>query len=230
MSAVLRSQPIREPATDAAPRRRACDGEAVLPPAGELVHRSQPAGDFARRPLAVEVLGRFAREELLPRPLEARAPAGGLRRRASDDEATDARSAAPARHESRATVDGLQRLVCISEIAPATTEIDVHVIASITGLHHRRMDVTGVLVRGGGYLVQLVEGRAEALEAVLRRVEAESRHCATRVLSNAPITKRRFDRWATLLVQDETLVRDIGELHRSGQIGEQLMAAIVERL
>ena len=222
MSAVLRALPKPLPAVAADPalRRRACDDET----------QPAPAPGLAAGPLAGDVLARFARDDLAPRPQEARGAPAALRRRAGDDEAGAARRGSPARQEPRAAVDGLQRLVCISEIAPATTEIDIHVIASITGLHHRRTDVTGVLVRGGGYLVQVVEGRTEALEAVLRRAEAESHHRATRVLSNAPITKRRFDRWATVVVHDETLVRDIGELHRSGQIGERLMAAIVERL
>jgi hypothetical protein len=176
-------------------------------------------------------MSRLVHAEPALRTHQERGPAAGLRRRACDAEApADGRRAAPHPEPRVPAVEGLQRLVCISEVAPAATEIDVHVIASIAGLHHRRMDVTGVLVHGGGYLVQVAEGRAEAMTAVLRRIEADPHHRAMRVLSDAAIVRRRFDRWATIVVHDPALLHDIGELHRSGQIGEHLMAAIVDRL
>jgi hypothetical protein len=221
MSAVLRSPLDAAPSASVGPpRRRASDDEPAA---------AAPAG-LAPRALPQELRARFAVDAPLSRVPEAR-PAATPRRRASDDDATRAGRVPPARAEPRVpAVDGLQRFVCISETGPTTTDIDVHVIASIAGLHHRRMDVTGVLVHGGGYLVQVVEGRAEALAAVMRRIEEDPHHRATRVLSNAAIGRRRFDRWATVAVRDESLLNDIGELHRSGQIGEHLMAAIVDRL
>lgn len=202
-------------------------------PLRRRAHDDEPAaaapGVHAAGRLAGETLARYMRDELVPRVPEARDTQGALRRRASDDEATGARRGA-ARDDTRTAVDGLTRLVSISEIAPSTTEIDVHVLASVTGLHHRRMDVTGLLIRTGAHFVQIAEGRAEALAIVMRRIEAEPHHRAMRILSNAPITRRRFDRWATTVVDDATLVGDIAELHRSGRIGEHLMAAIVDRL
>ena len=203
-------------------RRRAHDDEPAPAPA--------TPGVLAAGRLAGETLARYMRDELVPRAPEARDDQGALRRRASDEAASGTRRGIAERDDSRCAVGGLTRLVSISEIAASTTEIDVHVLASVTGLHHRRMDVTGLLIRTGSHFVQIAEGRAEALAIVMRRIEAEPHHRAMRILSNAPIAKRRFDRWATAVVRDEALVGEIAELHRSGRIGEHLMSAIVDRL
>jgi hypothetical protein len=222
LSAVLRALPDAGPSASVPPpRRRAGDDEPAPAAPAPLVPPGLPGGATPW----------FGPPEPAQRTHEARGPAAGLRRRAGDAEASaEGRRVTTHPGPRMPAVEGLQRLVCISEVAPAATEIDVHVIASIAGLHHRRMDVTGVLVHGGGYLLQVAEGRAEAMTAVLRRIEADPHHRAMRVLSDAGIVRRRFDRWATIVVHDPALLHDIGELHRSGQIGEHLMAAIVDRL
>jgi len=228
MSAVFRALFDAAPSASVAPpRRRASDGEPAEASPTDL---ADLAG-LGARPLPPELLTRFGRDEPAPRTPEPRVQAAVPRRRVDDADLPAPSRAGPARGDVRApAVEGLQRFVCISEVGPATTDVDVHVIASIAELHHRRMDVTGLLAHGGGYLLQVVEGRAEALAAVMRRIEEDPHHRATRVLSDTPIGQRRFDRWATVVVRDPSVLHDLGELHRSGQIGEHLMAAIVDRL
>lgn len=60
--------------------------------------------------------------------------------------------------------------------------------------------ITGALLFGGGHFVQVLEGPAPAVEALLRRIEADPRHEGFEVLLRRPTPARQFADWHMALV------------------------------
>jgi len=110
----------------------------------------------------------------------------------------------------------LSRIVYVSETTPATTETDLHAILSSARMRNRRLDVTGLLLRGHRHFLQVLEGRPDALDDVMRRVEADPRHRALRVLLREPAPQRDFGDWSMALVQRFDLDDEVALLHRDG--------------
>ena len=55
--------------------------------------------------------------------------------------------------------------------------------------------VTGILLVGGGYFLQLMEGRREAVASTLGRVAMDSRHEKMTVLLSQSVEHRRTGHW-----------------------------------
>jgi hypothetical protein len=109
----------------------------------------------------------------------------------------------------------LFRLVYVSTIAPSMTEVDLQVLLGAAQMRNRRLDVTGVLVRGRRHFAQHLEGRADALEQVMARVRADARHSGLVVLARTPITKRQFGRWDMRLVPRASLDDELDRLREA---------------
>jgi len=71
-----------------------------------------------------------------------------------------------------------------------------------------RHNVGGVLCYLDGYFVQCLEGEADEVETVYRRIASDPRHQDVRILSRRPVTRRRFRAWSMkYAVADENLRR-----------------------
>jgi hypothetical protein len=90
----------------------------------------------------------------------------------------------------------LERLVYESTATGTTASIgNLAVILAESQRNNDRDGLTGVLAAHRDRYIQVVEGPAQALDALLRRLESDPRHRDIILLGREPITARLFGRW-----------------------------------
>lgn len=99
----------------------------------------------------------------------------------------------------------LHRILYLSDATPGMDTAALRRLVSKAQIANRRQDLTGVLAIGNGTFAQVLEGRAEVVEALLARIAEDPRHHNIVVLSREEIQSRCFDRWAMELLFDESL-------------------------
>jgi hypothetical protein len=78
---------------------------------------------------------------------------------------------------------------------------DNSVLAGILSAARRnnpRLDITGALICRHDLYLQLIEGPAEAIDALFARIAADDRHANVEVLLSEPMGERMFPNWAML--------------------------------
>jgi hypothetical protein len=75
-------------------------------------------------------------------------------------------------------------------------EPEVSRILSQSRRNNPRHNVGGVLCYSDGHFFQCLEGAANDVEAVYRRIATDPRHQDIRVLSRRPVGERRFKAWS----------------------------------
>lgn len=93
--------------------------------------------------------------------------------------------------------------VAAADLAPG----EVFSIIEISAGNNARNDLTGFLLFRDGEFFQVVEGPEPAIDALLRRLEADTRHHSITMLHREPIAMRHFAKWKMkrLAVADETV-------------------------
>lgn len=71
-------------------------------------------------------------------------------------------------------------------------------ILSVARRNNPREGITGALVCRHDIYLQLIEGPAEAIDALYARIEADDRHFDVRLLLEEPVADRIFPNWAML--------------------------------
>ena len=124
----------------------------------------------------------------------------------------------------------LKRIFYVSEIASGVTDVDVQVILGIAQVNNRRLDVTGMLAQSDGHFAQVLEGRAEAVAALMDRIRADERHVDVRVLLDEPIIRRQFAHWSMGLIRRDDMAEEMHRLHRDGCADEAQARAMIASL
>jgi len=119
----------------------------------------------------------------------------------------------------------LVRVFYVSEIADDVSDLDVQVILGASQINNRRTDVTGMLVQSDGHFAQLLEGREEAVDAIMARIARDHRHRGLRVLLREPTTTRQFARWAMGLRRRDDVQETLTRLHEA----RRLMLALTQQ-
>ena len=83
----------------------------------------------------------------------------------------------------------LVRVFHVSAIVEPLADVEVQVILGASQIWNRRRDITGMLARSDGHFAQVVEGRREAIDALL----------------DEPVTRRKLAHWAMGLAQPKQL-------------------------
>jgi hypothetical protein len=125
----------------------------------------------------------------------------------------------------------LTRLLYISAISPQTSPTDIAAIVSTAQLRNRRRDLTGLLIASRTHFAQVLEGRGEAIDELLRRVVQDPRHIGVRIQSREAVKLRRFDRWSMEFVRRDDLGEQLAAAHRAAPAPgtvEALMQELVE--
>jgi hypothetical protein len=127
----------------------------------------------------------------------------------------------------------LQRLVYEST-ATGSTESLLN-IATILGESQRNNDrdgLTGALAAHGGRFVQVVEGEAARLDALLKRLANDPRHRDIRLIDREPITDRLFGQWsmASLRTSPELAAMVEAVMEKRDHTAQSIIAAMLDGL
>ncbi|WP_157270829.1 BLUF domain-containing protein [Azohydromonas aeria] len=141
--------------------------------------------------------------------------------------------------ELRDGVDCAGRSICrflyASRLAPGQPATVVGALLTQARERNRQLGLSGALLFDGEHFLQLLEGPAEVVDALARRIEADPRHTEVQVLlhgadAQAPLFQRWWGGWADadavqaflaldrgdparLLDAFRALVRDEGDMH-----------------
>jgi Sensors of blue-light using FAD len=92
---------------------------------------------------------------------------------------------------------GLERLVYESTATGTTDSLtNLVVILAESQRNNARDGLTGALAAHRDRYIQVIEGSAQALDALLRRLESDPRHRDLVLMDRAPITYRLFAGWS----------------------------------
>ena len=104
-------------------------------------------------------------------------------------------------------------------------------LAEAASRRNAQRGLTGALLFTGGCFAQVLEGPADALQAMMARIEADPRHTDVRRLIDAPLEARRFGAWSMMLLEapaaDDLVVQVIADPAPSPERAERLMALLL---
>jgi Sensors of blue-light using FAD len=108
------------------------------------------------------------------------------------------------------TTHALMRLAYTSRsnAAPAQREAQARAIAERASAHNAQHGITGLLALVSGRYLQILEGPANAVEALFARIRADTRHSEVSLLLCAPIDDTLFADWSMGLI-DRTEAADV---------------------
>lgn len=91
----------------------------------------------------------------------------------------------------------LHRIIYASRVKIPEADLDheIHAIIRASIRNNRDVAVTGLLLVHDGWFVQALEGPAEAVMNVYRRIGDDPRHEGSRVLAAGPVASREFGDW-----------------------------------
>ncbi|MEZ5667932.1 MAG: BLUF domain-containing protein [Alphaproteobacteria bacterium] len=89
----------------------------------------------------------------------------------------------------------IRSLVYISAAARTITDVDIAAILSAADRNNARKQLTGVLLFTGEAFLQVLEGPADQVAAMLDLIRADTRHSNMIVLLDRSIAARQFGDW-----------------------------------
>ena len=95
----------------------------------------------------------------------------------------------------------LRQLTYVSRSRQGLTAGDVGAIIHVSRRNNRWASVTGLLLYNGHSFLQALEGPHDAVGKVARRIEADTRHCDVRYLSDRAVDRREFGEWEMALLK-----------------------------
>lgn len=96
------------------------------------------------------------------------------------------------------------RLLYISQARPASPG-DLESILQTARTHNPRLSITGVLVHGGGWYMQLLEGPEHSVLRLYARILDDPRHFDPRVIHVTPASEALFGEWSMGFVERNPL-------------------------
>lgn len=83
-----------------------------------------------------------------------------------------------------------------SKARSGITDADIEAILQTSRRHNEAADVTGMLLIGNGYFVQIIEGTGPTVDRTYRRILSDGRHSDAVLLYEGSGEPRRFGGWA----------------------------------
>lgn len=90
----------------------------------------------------------------------------------------------------------LTRLLYISDVAEIFEFSDLQSILEKAQKNNPALDVTGFLVMASKRFLQVIEGPAENVNLLFRKIIRDSRHADCRLIEYTEIADRLFDQWS----------------------------------
>lgn len=90
----------------------------------------------------------------------------------------------------------LEQLIYISEsVGPVASALQMSDILATARPNNRRDAITGALTAADGRFIQIIEGPAAALDDLLTRLKADTRHREVQIVERRPVGARDFAEW-----------------------------------
>jgi hypothetical protein len=114
----------------------------------------------------------------------------------------------------------LERIVYVSMAAEAQTSDTIDSILTVSRARNAEQGITGLLIGGGRWYLQLLEGECACLEPVWQSIRKDPRHRHVVLVQRRPLRHRAFADWAMKFRrgQDEEFMASVEEL--TGGIGD----------
>lgn len=109
--------------------------------------------------------------------------------------------------ESRPVAIPLLRLVYVSRRPEPTTEVIVKGIVSHAIERNAAINVTGVLLVGRSWFVQMLEGEGRCVSATFKRIEQDKRHSAVQVVQRREIFELLCPEWGMACMDEHRELR-----------------------
>ena len=116
--------------------------------------------------------------------------------------------------------DELFQVVFVSRCRGEIDEAQLHRIQQKASAHNQASGVTGVLLVGGGYFLQLLEGPHVALSAAVGRIAMDQRNENLTVLYCKPAKERRTGFWNMGVLDTRPLPWAVDILEMSRRLSE----------
>jgi len=97
------------------------------------------------------------------------------------------------------------RLLYISQAALGITDEQVQDILKTAQRNNPTTGITGVLVRGGGLFMQVLEGPEQAVLRQYVKILDDRRHGDCRILYISPANDRIFEKWSMGIIESDPL-------------------------
>lgn len=91
----------------------------------------------------------------------------------------------------------IKQLVYISKATVPFTTDSLKELTEVANVNNEKLNVTGCMVYASGYFLQLLEGSAESVDILYRKIEKDDRHKGTKLLLESRVDedRRLFDKW-----------------------------------
>lgn len=96
------------------------------------------------------------------------------------------------------------RLLYLSQATPTSTD-QLDEILQTARRNNPPLGITGILVSGGGWYMQLLEGPERSVLKLYSRILDDSRHTNPRILHITPATEALFGEWSMGFVNHDPL-------------------------
>lgn len=78
-------------------------------------------------------------------------------------------------------------------------KIGIESILNVAQQRNAQQGVTGALLYSGGYFIQVLEGKEEAVEEIFESIQCDTRHYDVVVIDHAHMAERSFPKWSMAL-------------------------------
>lgn len=91
----------------------------------------------------------------------------------------------------------IKQLVYISKATVPFTTDSLKELTEVANVNNEKLNVTGCMIYASGYFLQLLEGSAESVDILYRKIEKDDRHKGTKLLLESRVDedRRLFDKW-----------------------------------
>lgn len=124
----------------------------------------------------------------------------------------------------------LVRVVYVSSVAAGMTSDGMERLVASAQRRNRQLDLTGALLNGDGRFVQALEGREEAVDSMMAKIEADQRHTGIHILARQNITKRAFGAWDMAFVHDAEWLQNVQAVVDGTMTVDALVSILVDKV
>lgn len=99
----------------------------------------------------------------------------------------------------------MRQLVYFSTASGCQDAMTIAEVLAVSREHNRREKITGLLVAGGHRYLEVIEGPASVVKALMARIRSDQRRVGVAVLVDRKIATRSFDGWSMAYVDEPRL-------------------------